>query len=88
MASSSASFTALAFFLSIIALLYNPVAFRLKLFGVGRWLGGELKNNVHGYDLKVLGDTYGTEDLHYYEPKNILFGIAEKAGTRKQWFPP
>ena len=87
MVNSSIIVTVLTCFISFGALLYNPLAIRFKAFGVGRWWGGF--TNLHGEGLTFYEDTIGTEDIHYYEPGNVIFGIAEeKADSRDRWFPP
>lgn len=40
-------------------------------------------------DLVIIKDTTHCEDLHYYQPANVLFTACEDvSATRFKWFPP
>lgn len=87
MVNTSALALTAALIASFGALLYKPIVTRVELFGIGRSFKGF--DSVHGEGLKFFPDTYGCEDLHYHEPANVIFGVAEeKQGSRYEWFPP
>lgn len=79
----------LGLFATFTALLYGPVSERVEVFGIKRNLFGGFENE-HGEGPTIIPDTYAAEDIHYYEPANLIFGIAEPAGSnsRERWFPP
>ena len=82
--STTAIFAALV---SISAVLYNPIALRVKVLGISRGFG--TIENIHGEDLRVIPDTLYCEDLHHHIPSGLLFGASEdNPDNRWKWFPP
>ena len=77
----------LAALVSLAAVLYNPIALRVKVLGVSRGFGTIA--NIHGEELRVIPDTLYCEDLHHHLPSGLLFGASEdNADDRWKWFPP
>ncbi|MCJ1431034.1 hypothetical protein MMC27_000384 [Xylographa pallens] len=77
----------LAVLASITAVLYNPIALRVKVLGISR--GYSTIQNVHGEELRVIPDTLYCEDLHHHLPSGLLFGASEdNPANRWKWFPP
>lgn len=78
-----------ALFGSFIVFLYNPIATRIEIFGIGRSLKSGGFDNFHGEGLQVYDDTIAAEDLHLHEPSGLIYGVAEeRADSRAEWFPP
>ncbi|MCJ1281307.1 hypothetical protein MMC26_000626 [Xylographa opegraphella] len=82
--SKTAILTALV---SLAAVLYSPIALRVKVLGVSRGFG--TIQNIHGEALRVIPDTLYCEDLHHHLPSGLLFGASEdNPENRWKWFPP
>lgn len=77
-----------ALFGSLAVFLYNPIATRIEIFGIGRSLKSGGFDNFHGEGLQLYDDTIAAEDLHLHEPSGLIYGVAEeRANSRSEWFP-
>lgn len=70
---------------ALSAYIVPPVRHELKVLGVGRSVVSTIPN---ANDYVKIEDTTHCEDLHYYEPANLLFTACEDRHTRFEWFPP
>ena len=69
-------------------LLYGPITQRFETFGVTRAFWKAFPDDL-GQGAVKIPHTYATEDIHYYEPANAIFGITEPDNaSRENFFPP
>ncbi|PSR75848.1 hypothetical protein BD289DRAFT_487001, partial [Coniella lustricola] len=77
----------------LAAYLYGPATHtHLTKLGVFRTLNASSPSSLHPNDaasfVHLIQDTVHCEDLHYYEPGNVLFTACEDVNTtRYEWFP-
>ncbi|KAG9950671.1 calcium-dependent phosphotriesterase, partial [Aureobasidium melanogenum] len=72
---------------AISAYIVPPIRHELTVLGVGRAIPQSTIANAADY-VKI-EDTTHCEDLHYYEPANLLFTACEdNPKLRFDWFPP